>query len=480
MKRRYVILGAGVCGLAIALRLLETEPESRVTLLEAEDEPGGLARSITLDGLAADLGPHRLHTELPDVRAFLDEIAGEEMVRVTRRSAMWLRGQWIEYPPRPAEILRVLGPLAVARAGFSFAGETAGRLAGGNKRKGPENFESVMTRAFGSELYRLIVLGYTRKVWKMDPRQLHADIARVRVSAGGFDRLLKRVLVGEKEGQETALKHFHYLPGGVNRLVSIMRERIERLGGEIKTGREVRGIARDARGGWRIQLEGPRGGLGTMRADRVFSTIPVTDLLGMLLAERPVEAVSRAREEMQFIANFLVAVVVNKPRVTGNQWLYFPGRDTVFNRGYEPGNFDTGMGGEGRSLLILEITCHHGDRIWNARDRSLVKKTVEGLDRTGLVQPSEIGETKVHRIPHTYPVYDLRYRKRLSKVWNYLAGFEGLLSVGRQGLFLHNNIDHSIHMGFRAADVVLREHPEAPERHFYREVRRFQQFRIVD
>ncbi|MDK2970415.1 MAG: hypothetical protein PWP23_170 [Candidatus Sumerlaeota bacterium] len=479
MKRRVAILGTGVCGLAIALRLRELEPDASVVLYESEERVGGLARSLTLGDQVADLGPHRIHTELPDVRAFLNQIAGEEMVRVERQSRMWLRGRWIEYPPRPLEILRVLGPAAVARVMGSFGVEMAGRLLGGGKRRGPENFETVMTSAFGTALYRLIVLGYTRKVWKVDPRELHADIARVRVSAGGLDRIVKRVLVGEKEGEETALKKFLYIPGGVERLVEIMRERLGD-GVRLETRRTVVDLAPLDDGRWSVETEGPRGGKRTEKFDRVYSTIPVTDLVDMLQRHRPDPAADRARSQMRFIANFLVAVLVDRPRVTENHWLYFPGRDTIFNRGYEPKNFSTSMGGEKQSLLVLEITCHHGDRIWNASDKVLVKKTLDGLERTGILSREAVRETLVHRIPHTYPVYDLGYRKRLAHVWRYLEEFPGLISVGRQGLFLHNNMDHSIHMGFRAADVSLREHPDAPERHFYHEVRRFQKFRIVD
>jgi hypothetical protein len=41
-------------------------------------------------------------------------------------------------------------------------------------------------------------------------------------------------------------------------------------------------------------------------------------------------------------------------------------------------------------------------------------------------------------------------------------------------------MDHSIHMGFRAADAVLDQKPENVGRAHYQHLRRFQQFRIVD
>lgn len=477
--RKILILGSGVCGLAVALRVLELEPDSDVTILESEERPGGLARSLEIDGLKTDLGPHRIHTELPDVQEFLHDIAGDDMRQVERRSQMWLRGRWIEYPPKPLEILKVFGPARLAKVFAGFGAEKTAAALGTSKRQ-HESFESVMTDAFGTELYKLIVLDYVRKVWKTDPRQIHADIARVRVSAGGLHRMVQRVLKPEKPGTETALPRFYYIPGGVERLVDKMRERVEAAGGKIVVERTVEDLHRTEAGRWRVISRGPRGGQRRDTADLLFSTIPVTDLVDMLQRHQPNAPAAAARAEMRFLANFLVGIVVNKPQVTGNQWLYFPGRDTVFNRGYEPANFAEEMGAPGKSLLVLETTCHEGDRIWRASDRQLVEKTKEGLARIGLVREDEIANTFVVRIPHTYPMYDLGYRERLARVWVYLQEFPRLLSVGRQGLFLHNNMDHSIHMGFRAATVALREHPDAPQKHFYREVRRFQKFRIVD
>ncbi len=471
MTRRALILGSGVCGLATALRIRELSPETHITMLEAEDRVGGLARSLTVGGLVADMGPHRIHTELPDVQAFLQDIAGDEMIRVERRSKMWIRDRWIQYPPQPLEVLRVFGPLTLARAMVSWAAQKLQP-----DSEAADSFETVMTSAFGAELYRLIVMDYTRKVWKISPRRIHGDIARVRVSAGGLDRMIKRVLGAEKEGAETALKKFYYIPGGVENLAKLMEERLRRSNVDIRTGEKVVRLGRTEAGDWRATTDS-----GEMfEADDVVSTTPLPELVEWLQADRPDEAAARNSRDLRFIANFLVCVVVDRPSVTGCQWLYSPGRDTVFNRGYEPGNFSDSMSAPGKSMIVLEITCHHGDGTWKRTDRELVDATVRGLERTGLVRRSEVLETLVHRIPHTYPLYDLGYRERVGAVLDYVSEFPGLVSTGRQGLFLHNNMDHSIHMGFRAAETLLGDRTGRPGREFYRDVARFQSFRIVD
>ena len=480
MKRRVLILGAGVCGLATAYRLLERDPSLDVTLLEQEDRPGGLARSLTVDGQVTDLGPHRIFTELPDVQEFLDDLVGDQLETVKRRSQMWLRGGWIEYPPKPPEIARHLGVPRLARAGASYAMHKAGslfRTPSGEQ----ESFESLMIAAFGPELYRLLVGPYARKVWKIDPRQIHADIARVRVSAGGLDQMVKKLIFGEKkDGKITAVKKFYYIAGGVENLVKKLRRGVEERGGRIRLVRRVVDLEQPDEGPAKVTaIERDSGGEEIHEADVLASTIPISDLLGMLLRRRPDESVSRVRGELRYIANLLVCLVADRPQVTEAQWLYFPERDTVFNRGYEPKNFHQSMSSKDRAMIVLEVTCYEGDETWNKSDEQLTRETIEGMGRVGILRPDEISATHVHRIPKTYPLYDLEYRDRMRAIVDYLERFPRLLSVGRQGLFLHNNMDHSIHMGFRAAEHLLAGDDNMAES-FYREVPRFQKFRIVD
>lgn len=479
MSARVLILGAGVCGLAAALRLLENDPTLDVTLLEQEERPGGLARSLTLNGQHTDLGPHRIFTELPDVQRFLEDIAGDEMETVTRVSRMWLKGGWIEYPPKPLEVAAHLGVGTLAGAGFSYLGSKAAGLfaaEGGTQ----ESFESLMREAFGPALYELLVAPYTRKVWKVAPAELHADIARVRVSAGGLDQMVKKILFGEKPGQITAVKKFLYLPGGVETLVGKLRDGVERLGGKIRLVREVNALKEFRTGHLQVVATArDTGRQEVYQAESVVSTIPLPHLLGMLLPQKPDARVEKARAELRYITSILVCVQTKRPRVTDAQWLYFPGADTVFNRAYEPKNFHASMGTADQSMIVGEITCHPGDRIDGYPDRKLAAATLKGFARVGLVPPEDVAATLVHRIPMTYPIYDLDYRRRLSLVWRYLEQFPRLISAGRQGLYLHNNMDHSIHMGFRAA-ARLAETNANPAQAFYSEVRKFQKFRIVD
>ena len=59
------------------------------------------------------------------------------------------------------------------------------------------------------------------------------------------------------------------------------------------------------------------------------------------------------------------------------------------------------------------------------------------------------------------------------------SGVRTSRASGRQGLFNHNNTDHSIYMGLRAADAIAQS-PDAPADPWYDTVEEFKHFRIVD
>lgn len=528
--RSVAVLGAGVCGLAAAWQLLQSRPGLEVTLIESESRPGGLARSLSFDGLKTDLGPHRIHTELGEAMEFIRDLAGPELIEVRRSSRMWLGERWVDYPPRPAEMLRMLGPLRLAGFALSFLKHrmTGGRVGREGTSPGKANaadrdsFAAIMQQAFGPALYDFLVRPYAEKVWKTSCEALHGDVARVRVSAGGLDRLIRQAFgrggmgsagggAGGGGGQPAAaLKSYHYLRGGIGRLAEKMTEEIARRGGTVRCGRTIIGLDNnstpgggafsDGPGSWRIvhaatpeteaTAQSPQqarwqnqdranADRQTDSFDAVISTLPVTDLVGMLAAKRPDEAAARAAEGLHYLANRLFFLVSDRPPATEAQWLYFPHRDVIFNRGYIPSNFDASLGSRERHILCLEVTCFPGDAIFSRPDEDMAEEVRRDALKLGLATANSLREVRAVCIPYAYPFYDLEYRRRTDLLWEYLGGFAGLLSAGRQGLFLHNNIDHSIYMGLHAADCLLANPDDCAPR-WYSRIREFQGFRIVD
>jgi phytoene desaturase len=75
VRREAVVVGAGLGGLAAAIRLAVTGAD--VTLLEREDDPGGRAGRLELEGFTFDTGPSVL--TMPALIAELYALAGESL-----------------------------------------------------------------------------------------------------------------------------------------------------------------------------------------------------------------------------------------------------------------------------------------------------------------------------------------------------------------------------------------------------------------
>jgi protoporphyrinogen oxidase len=507
-----VILGAGVAGLAAALRVTQLHPGRAVTLIESAAHPGGLASGWRHEGFTADLGPHRIFTELPEIEALLPElVAKDQMMTVRRTSQMLLEGQLIDYPIRAAELLRLLGPVRMGFYGLSALLAKAHALAG---RKA-HTFQDIMRQAFGAGLSQLIVEPYARKVWKTEPEDLDPEVARVRVSAGNITKLLRQIMGRpEPKGQESALREFRYIRGGVHGLVSALRDRAEKAGAVIHLNQRVSGFEVDQASG-RIRsvltrqvtpareypssqplvtsstavlgapgrkaaVDNGFGAEHSHAAGAVISTIPLPDLVYLAAPHLPDRAAAESiADGLPYLGLILVALILPRPRLTQNCWLYFPDEDLIFNRAYEPANFDPTMATGDRTLVVFEVTARWDSPLWMDPVERVVEQVRADASRTGLIQPGEPVQSFAIKVPYTYPLYTNGYKERLMDALGRLQALPNLLSTGRQGLYNHNNMDHSMLMGIRAAEILSRN-PDRPADLWIGAITEFDQFRIVD
>jgi len=469
--KRIVVIGAGVTGLAAADRLLEIGG-GEVTVIESEPLVGGLAATIVRDGIATDLGPHRIHTELPEVRALLPELIGNQMLSVRRSSRMFLNGHWIAYPLRASEALRALGLGTILRFG---AGWVTSQLAGLFSRRPAATFEQAMKRAFGAAAYRKVFEPYARKVWRTEPSALSAEIARVRLPEQGLTSVFGRALRLGRFRSAGPVREFIYVRGGIGQLCESLAGRIRQRGGQILLQTRAAELQFNAN---RVSgvMARQAGQTLSLPADAVISTIPLR-LLGAMLpgADAPVRS---AFAGLEYLSIVLVVLVAARERIGPDHWLYFPQTPPLPTRACEPKNFDSSLAPDDKSCLCCELTARRSEPLWQTRDEELAEKVESELAATGLFERRDIASRFVIRKDWAYPIYALGFEKRLQTLWPFLAGFPNVLSVGRQGLFNHNNIDHSLVMGRRAAEKLLSS--PAPARAWYDSLDQFADFRILD
>src|SRR5215831_3042119 len=164
-----LIIGAGPAGLTAAYEL--TKRGVRATVLEADQQVGGLARTVHYRGYRFDMGGHRFFSKVPLINALWQEILGEDFLVRPRLSRIHYRGYFFDYPLKAMNALAGLGPMEAFLVGLSY---TKARLFPGKEET---NFAQWVSNRFGDRLYQIFFKTYTEKVWGIPCKEISADWA---------------------------------------------------------------------------------------------------------------------------------------------------------------------------------------------------------------------------------------------------------------------------------------------------------------
>lgn len=444
MSGRIIILGAGPAGLWTALELLTAHPGLEVTLIERGSSVGGIAGSFSSHGLVFDYGSHRLHPAsegpvLDSVRSLL----GDGLLHRPRNGRIRLGGRYLRFPLRPADLMRHLPP--------AFAAGVLRDAIAGPFRRSPSqdaSFADVLSAGLGRTICDRFYFPYAEKLWGLPPDLLSGVQARRRVAAGNLGRMTGKVL-SSLRGRKGRGASFYYPREGFGAICEAASKRIVELGGRILLGTEVTGV-RPAIEDRCSSVSFDRGGsTEVLHAGMVFSTIPVTDLTGMLEPAAP-EGIADASAGLSFRSMVLCYLVLDSDRYSEFDAHYLPESAIRFSRMSEPRNYSLAQGPEGRTGLCFELPCGKGDRVLTMSDEETAEMVLEDMETAGLPRPKVLS-CFTRRIANAYPVYTGDFQGRLESIEAHLLERQGLITLGRQGLFAHDNTHHAMEMGMTAA-----------------------------
>jgi len=448
MTKPHVILGAGVAGLTTALQLHRRgEP---VFVSEREEVIGGASRTVRFGEFRFDLGGHRFYTRNEEVKALVADLLGDELIEVGRLSRIYLNGRFIDYPLTFSSAFRGLGPFRTAAVTLSYV---MGRLHGAVKDI--RTFEDWVVARFGRGLYEFYFAPYSEKVWGVDCTKLSADFAAQRIKGLSFREALKNMFlrnVLRKGPPPSLITHFLYPRLGFGRIPERMAEELP--DGAVATNSPTLRIEHNGRRINAVVIGKPDGTEMRLDPQTVVSTIPITSLILMLDPPAP-DVVRSHAEALEYRDMVILFLVVDKPQVSPDHWIYFSSRDISFGRVHEPKNWSRDMAPPDRTGLVIEFFCFRDDDIWNADSDSLRAMAVRDLVRTGLIRASEAAEAMRIFLPHAYPIYVDGYTEHLKAVKEYLSRFQNLYSIGRNGMFRYTSADYYIEMGMKTAENIL-------------------------
>jgi protoporphyrinogen oxidase len=509
-----IIIGAGPAGLTAALELCRRS-SIRPIVLESSNRIGGLSCTIRYNGNRIDIGGHRFFSKSDRVMDWWTSLMpiesadsqGEFAIRYQnqqrtvsgadkkssrarggvaladdpdcvllvrpRKSRIYFMRSFFDYPlSLSGDTLRRLGFWRTLRIGLSYM------MAHLFQRKPEKTLEDFLINRFGRELYLTFFKSYTEKVWGVPCEQISAAWGAQRIKglslrkAVGhfFKKLMQRDKnvgdIKQKDSETSLIEQFLYPKYGPGQLWEHVADLIEEQGGDVRLGWRLTGIHVET--GYdgvdrvaSVEARTPKGEYVTLKGDYFYSSMPVRELLRSIDAPIP-EEIQKICDGLQYRDFITVGLLVDKLLLTEpdgsrikDTWIYIQEPDVLVGRMQIFNNWSPHLVSDPSKVWIgLEYFCYDSDALWNKSDQEIIQFATEEVARIGILNPSEVRDSCVFRVPKTYPAYFGTY-DRFDEIVRYMDRFENLFLVGRNGMHKYNNQDHSMLTAMVSVDNIL-------------------------
>jgi protoporphyrinogen oxidase len=445
-----VILGGGLTGLSAGYVL--SNAGISVKVFERDPAVGGLSKTIVKDGFRFDLGGHRFFTKDARIDGFVRTLMKEELLSVNRTSKIYMRDNFFDYPLRPFNAMFGLGLLTTFKIMADYGAEKLRRLM---KEKDCISLEDWVVSNFGRTMFNIYFRQYSEKVWGIDCKSISAEWVAQRIKGLSLGKALKNAFF-KFTGKDipTLTDNFIYPSLGIGRISDRLKDEIEKRNA-VFTDASVESVNHSD---FRIDsiVVKDRNSTRIVHGTEFISSMPATKLV-RILNPAPPEDILDAVAKLRFRDLVIVAIMIDRTRVTDQTWIYIPEQKIPFGRIHEPTNWSDKMAPEGKTLMVMEFFSFKGDPVWSENDERLRDITVENLERLGFIKKREVIDGMVVRVPKAYPLFEVGYKELCNKVYDYLALFNNLHVAGRTGMFRYYNMDHAIESGLDTAERILQK-----------------------
>lgn len=449
-KPHIAILGAGPSGVGAAYRLLKLK-KAKVTVLEARNRVGGNAGSFERQGIHLDYGSHRLHPACnPDILEEINSLLGNDLIKRPRHGRIRLNNRWIHFPIQFSDMIRKL-PLGFSAGVFS---DMVKKSLSGNvlRSESSDNFASVLRKKLGKTICDEFYFPYAKKIWGLEPDQIASIQAEKRVSADSFTKLIKKVFLKSlsKDGEKAPF--FYYPKRGYGQISDAYYHEAAELGADFRFESKVTGLHSEGDNVKSIQYEHD-GEQKSIQPDLIWSTLPIT-LTAKMVSPEPDSTVINAAERMRFRSMVLIYLFLEQDRFSEYDAHYFPEEKIPITRLSETKNYYSATMPKDLTCICAELPCSVDDDYWTMGLEEAKSIVIESLKKAGLSIDSDVNEIVIRKIKQAYPIYDLGFESHLETLNHYFANFQNMILFGRQGLFVHDNTHHALHMAYSAAECI--------------------------
>lgn len=442
--KNVVIMGAGPAGLTAALELSKCDVPAVV--LEADNQVGGLARTVNYNGYLFDIGGHRFFTKWEEVQQIWEAVLGEKFLERPRLSRIYYKKKFFQYPLVAKNALFGLGPVESLRILASYMKAQI------MPSPEEENLEEWVSNRFGRRLYEIFFKTYTEKVWGVPCTTIRAEWAAQRIKGLSLLTAVRNAIFPNKNGNvKTLIDRFHYPERGPGQMWEMLASQLSKKGYPVLMERRICRIHHEGGLIRRVETDGPLG-REEFEGSHFISSIPIKELVKALHPAVP-DDVRRAAEGLRYRDFLIIGLIINKKDVVPDNWIYVHEPDVKVGRIQNFKNWSPSMvPDQNKTCLGLEYFVFQNDGLWSMSDSDLIKLGGQEIVKLGLVRPDEIEDGTVVRMHKAYPMYDEDWSSRVDIIRAYATDHaRNLQMVGRNGMHKYNNQDHSMMTALYAA-----------------------------
>ena len=476
---KIVIIGGGPCGLGAAWRLKELGHDAW-NLYEKNSHPGGLAASFKdSQDFWWDIGGHVLFSHYKYFDSVMDKVMDREKDWLfhDRSAWVWMENRFIPYP-----IQNNIHRLSKDTFRDCLHGLfDISKKNSVDPRRKLRHFGDWIDAGFGSGLANHFMRPYNYKVWAWPVEQMSHDWVGERVAEVDIKRIMDNHIydrddIGWGPNSQFRFPKFRGTGAIWEKIAEHLPEKklhfnaaLERINVKDKTI--------DFRDGTRSEY------------DLLISTIPITDLAGMITGQPPYFAYNKhdgvpsqskneslfkptsygdfhikyenntAKHDLKYSSTHIAGIALKgtvPDHLADKCWIYFPENDNPFYRvtvfsNYSPNNVPDIN--ESWSLMC-EVSESPAKKV---NPDTIMEEIIQGAINTKLIQSRKhVHHTWYKRMEKGYPTPSINRNKVIFPI---IKGLEqqGIYSRGRFGAWRYEvgNMDHSFMQGVECAGKLL-------------------------
>ena len=389
-RLHVVVVGAGFCGLAAAYAL--GKHGIRTTVLEGDDNVGGLAGSFPVGGTRLEKFYHHWFTSDVHVMRLIEELGRTDRIlpRPTRTGVYYAHNFF--KLSTPFDLLRFSPLPLLNRIRLGLLALRARRV---------KDWRSLEDRTAADWLRELGGEQVYRIVWEPLLRGKFGNVAEDVAAVWFWNKLKLRGSSRGRGGEE----QLAYYQGGFAALAETLADAVRTQGGVMRTNMPVSGLRVEAG-----RVTGAVTPEGTVSADGVIATPALPIIADLVEPHVPGEYVERLRR-IRYLANVCVVLELDRS-LSDIYWLNVNDPSFPFVGVIEHTNFEPASTYAGRHIVYLSKYLPDNDAVYRMSNKEVVAFTLQHLRRMFPdVTDERVLDAHVWRARYAQPVVERGYRK---------------------------------------------------------------------